>query len=178
MGRRTEKVSYNSHSSHEGFGHGERKMQVLRSCRRRRLLQFVHRGHHGQGPQPLLRRTAKEAPPTGAAQALRSLHSTQALPITLCVQLYADPFQQIPGRQSGLAFALRDPRRPGNCPQALPSPCAIIVMINDNRSCRSCCLTREGYRKSSSYCPLQPRPIPPSCSVPMQVQQMRSGPAS
>ena len=108
-------------------------------------------GHHGQGPQPLLRRTAKEALPTGAAQILRSLHSTQALPVTLCVQLYADAFQQIPGRQAGLAFARRAPRRPGNCPRAVPSPCAIIVLINDNKSCRSCGLTRECYRNSSPY---------------------------
>ena len=55
---------------------------------------------------------------------------------------------------------------------------AIIVLINDNKSCRSCCVTREGYRNSSSYFPHQPRLIPPSCSVPMQVQQMRRGPAS
>ena len=69
VGRRTEKVSSNPHSSHEVFGHGERKVQDLRSCRRRRrLLRHVRRGHHGQGPQPLLRRTAKEAPPGRSRQ--------------------------------------------------------------------------------------------------------------
>ena len=76
------------------------------------------------GPQPLLRRTPKEAPPAGAAQTLLFLHSTQAVPVTLCVQLYADPSQQIPqipDGQAGLAFALRTPRRPGNYPRALPS---------------------------------------------------------
>ena len=68
-----------------GLRSGERKVQVLRSCRRRRrLLWLVRSGHYGQGPQPLLRRTVKEAPPAGAAQTLRSLRSTQALPITMC----------------------------------------------------------------------------------------------
>ena len=54
-------VSSNPHSFHEGFGHGERKVQVLRSCRQRRsLLQLVRRGHHGQEPQSPLRRSTEE----------------------------------------------------------------------------------------------------------------------
>ena len=40
------------------------------------------------------------------------------------------------------------------------------------------CLTRECYRNSSPYFPPQPRLIPPSRSVPMQVHQMWSRPAS
>ena len=40
------------------------------------------------------------------------------------------------------------------------------------------CLTRECYRNSSPYFPPQPRLIPPSRSVPMQVHQMRRRPAS
>ena len=125
------------------FPRGLRSWQTqspgMQLCRRRRcLLPFVRREHHGQGPQPLLPRRAKEALPTGAGQALRSLHSLWALPVTLCGQLYADAIQQIPGRQAGLPFALRTPRRLGNCPVALPSPGAIIVLINDNKFCRSC----------------------------------------
>ena len=49
---------------HEGLGPGEREVQDLRQQRRgRRLLQLVRRGHHGQGPQPLLRRETEEARP-------------------------------------------------------------------------------------------------------------------
>ena len=83
VGRRREEVSSNPQSSHEGFGHGERKVQVLLSCRRRRrLLQFVRRGHHDQGPQPRLRRPTEEVPPAGSVQTLSPIPSTASLPMT------------------------------------------------------------------------------------------------
>ena len=51
-------------SSPEGFGHGQRKVQEMPPRgRRRRLLQLVRRGHHGQGPQPRSRRPSEEVPP-------------------------------------------------------------------------------------------------------------------
>ena len=53
-----------------------------------------------------------------------------------------------------------------------------LPLINVNYSFRPYCLTRECYRNSSPYFPPQPRLIPPSRSVPMQVHQMWSRPAS
>ena len=48
-------------SSREGLAHGQREVQDLRPRGRgRRLLQLARRGHHGQGPQLLLRRSAQE----------------------------------------------------------------------------------------------------------------------
>ena len=61
----------------------------------------------------------KKLPPAEAAKALRSLHSTPTLPVVPCEQLYADSFEQTPGRQAGLGFALRSRKRPETAPCAL-----------------------------------------------------------
>ena len=54
----------------------QRIAHEMSTCgRRRRLLQFVRRGHHGQGSQPVLRWPPQKVPPAGGP-ATKRLHST------------------------------------------------------------------------------------------------------
>ena len=78
-----------------GLGHGQPHLQELRpQRRRRRLLQLVRRGHHGQRPQPPLPQSTKEtssrARETSTATRTRCqqhIRSTAAVPVVPALAL-------------------------------------------------------------------------------------------